>query len=199
LQSATQKKKFRPGELAPITGIYLVMHGTGHRDPHEVVVIRGEQLPTCRTCKVNLLFEIVRPVSHITHDWDFSGPYNLVVRPKQQDFADFRMFRRMAIQLPITLHFASSTSTIVFRGHSSDLSAGGLAAVIRDRMPSQVRTGVVKIDTEPGRKALALRAQLRYQTGARCGFEFTNVSTAERQAIRRLMEAQKHSSAQVGD
>src|SRR5215831_15923859 len=85
VQASTSKKKFRPGELAPITGIYLVIHGTRHRERHEVVIIRGEQLPTCRTCKLNLTFEIVRPISHITHDWDFSGPHNLTVRPRQDD------------------------------------------------------------------------------------------------------------------
>ena len=81
MQVITARKKFRPGGLAPITGVYAVTHGVRHRDRHEVVIIRGEQLPACRTCKLNVTYEIVRPISHVTHDWDFSGPPNLAVKP----------------------------------------------------------------------------------------------------------------------
>ena len=197
MQPTTQRKKFRPGDLAPITGIYLVIHNSLHRDPHEVVVIRGELLPACRTCKVDMHFEIVRPLSHITHDWDFSGPNNLVIRPKHEPFRDFRMFRRVHVQLPIALQFPSSLQII--RGHSSDLSAGGVGAIIRERLPADHKTGFVKIDGPPGRRAISLRARLRYHNGLRYGFEFTNVSVAERDSLRRLIEAQTFRAADVAD
>jgi len=197
VHATTQKRKFRPGELAPITGIYLVVHGSRHRTPHEVVIIRGEHLPACRTCKVDTFFEIVRPISHITHDWDFSGPNNLVVRPKHEEFHDFRMFRRVHIELPVTVQFPGSSELIY--GHSSDLSAGGMGAIIRGQLPSRTRGGTVKISPPAGRKQLSFDAQLRYQSGVRCGFEFTTISVAGREAIRRLIETQKHRAAQVAD
>jgi len=195
VQASTSKKKFRPGELAPITGIYLVSHGTRHRERHEVVIIRGEQLPTCRTCKLNLSYEIVRPISHITHDWDFSGPHTLTVRPRQEDFRDFRMFRRVNLQLPITVELSPATSPVMVHGYTSDLSAGGLGAVIRSRLPARYKTGTVRVRVERGDGILSLRANFRYQTGSRYGFEFMNVGTAEREAIRHLIETEKQRAA----
>jgi len=195
VQASTPKKKFRPGELAPITGIYVVTHGSRHRGRHEVVIIRGEQLPTCRTCKLNLTFEIVRPISHITHDWDFSGPHNLTVRPRQDDFRDFRVFHRVHVQLPITVELSPATSPVVVHGYSSDLSAGGLGAVIRSRLPARYKTGPVRVRIERGEEILSLHASFRYQTGSRYGFEFMNVGAAEREAIRHLIETQKQRAA----
>ena len=186
MRASAPKKKFRPGDLAPITGVYLVSHGLRHRDRHEVVVIRGEQLPTCRTCKLNISYEIVRPISHITHDWDFSGPNNLVVRPKQEDFQDFRMYRRAHVQLPIKLQFASSSNGVI-QGQSSDLSAGGLGAVIRSGLPARYKTETIKISIERGRESLSVLARLRYQSGMRHGFEFLNVGEADREAIRKFI------------
>jgi len=195
VQASSPKKKFRPGELAPITGIYAVSHGLRHRERHEVVIIRGEQLPGCRTCKFNLTFEIIRPISHITHDWDFSGPNNLTVRPRQDDFRDFRMFHRVHVQLPITVELSPATSPVVVHGHSSDLSAGGLGAVIRSRLPARYKTGPVRVRIERGDEILSLRANFRYQTGSRYGFEFINIDAAEREAIRHLIETQKQRAA----
>jgi hypothetical protein len=185
VRTGTVRKRLRPGDLAPITGIYLVNHGVRHRDRHEVVIIRGEQLPTCRTCKLNVSFEIVRPVSHLTHDWDFSGPYNLVVvKPKPEEHEDFRMFRRVHIELPITLLL--STGQLI-HGFSSDLSAGGVGAVIRGEIPAVDKAEPAKITLESGRGAVSLMARFCYQSGLRHGFEFLNVSAAEREAIRRII------------
>jgi hypothetical protein len=185
--TSTPKKKFRPGDLAPITGIYLVSHGSRHRDRHEVVIIRGEQLPTCRSCQLNVSYEIVRPISHITHDWDFSGPYNLVVRPKHEEFQDFRLFRRVHLQLPITLELNASANGEVIRGCSSDLSAGGMGAVIQDGIPSRYKTETVRVSIERGRESLTVLARLRYQRGLRHGFEFFNVDAGERETIRKFI------------
>jgi PilZ domain len=193
--SSAQTKSFRPGDLAPITGIYRVTHGLRHRDAHEVVIIRGEQLPPCRTCKVETIFQIVRTLSHVTHDWDFSGPDNLVIRPRHDAFHDFRMFRRIHLQLPVSIEFPASPVTV--HGHSSDLSAGGLGAIIRTKLPSEAKTGTVRIGPSGGQKELAFPAQLRYHSGLRYGFEFTNVSAANRQSIRRLIENRKRRAADV--
>ena len=195
LQASTQKKRFRPGDLAPITGIYVVIHDLRHREPHEVVIIRGEQLPPCRTCKAEMCYEIVRAVSHVTHDWDFSGPNNLVIRPQHEAFHDFRMFRRVHLQLPITVECPGWPVTIP--GHSSDLSAGGIGTIIRNKLPSRIKSAVVRINSQSGQKELSFRAQLRYQSGLRYGFEFTNVKATDRESIRRLIENRKRRAADV--
>jgi PilZ domain len=187
------QRKFRPGELAPITGIYLVYHGSRHRDPHEVVIIRGELLPACRTCKQNTSFDIVKVISHVTHDWDFSGPHNLAVRPLPEQFADFRVFRRVNIRLPITLQLPRDSNPVSIHGYSSDLSAGGLGAIIRDKLPLAYKSATVKIDVGPGTTPVSLRARFRHQSGLRYGFEFMSIAGAEREVIRRMIE--KHMKA----
>lgn len=65
--------EYKPGDKAPVSGIYVVTHA-GHRPPHEVLIIRGEELPACRTCKLEVVFEVVRAVNHLTHDMDLAGP-----------------------------------------------------------------------------------------------------------------------------
>jgi hypothetical protein len=44
-----------------------------HRPPHQVLVIRGEELPVCRICKQAVRFEILETVSYVCHDIDFAG------------------------------------------------------------------------------------------------------------------------------
>jgi hypothetical protein len=201
VQVSTARKKLRPGALAPITGVYAVTHGVRHRDRHEVVIIRGEQLPTCRTCKLNVIYEIVRPISHVTHDWDFSGPFNLAVQPQHEDPEGFRMYRRAQIQLPIQLRLdgsspgGSSSPGKVIQGYMTDLSAGGLGAVIRTDVPSRFKTEAVRIQIERGRDSLSLAAHFRYQNGLRHGFEFINLSAGEREGIRRVITKHKTRAA----
>jgi hypothetical protein len=63
----------RPGEMALVTGIYRVTHRE-HRSEHDSIVICGEELPLCRTCKDAVRYTLQRQVCHITHDFDFAGP-----------------------------------------------------------------------------------------------------------------------------
>ena len=192
MEASTAKKKFRPGDLAPITGIYLVTHERRHRAAHEVVIIRGEHLPACRTCAIRITYEIVRPISHITHDWDFSGPHNLAVRPEPEDFQDVRLFRRVHVQAPVTLKLSGMAKTVAVHGYTSDLSAGGMGAVIREKLPAQCNKVTVHISVEPGEAPLVFRARLRYQQGFRYGFEFTGLGAAEREAMRHLIGNRRH-------
>jgi hypothetical protein len=72
---------YLPEELVPITGIYRVTHRPELHDrpPHDAVLIRGEEFPKCRTCHEKVKYEIKVQCSHITHDFDFSGPGRLTL------------------------------------------------------------------------------------------------------------------------
>jgi hypothetical protein len=63
----------RVGQRAHTSGIYNVVH-YDHRADHEVIVMRGEEFPACRTCGQEVRFYQVRGVCHLTHDFDFAGP-----------------------------------------------------------------------------------------------------------------------------
>ena len=65
-----------------------------------------------------------------------------------------------------------------------------MGAIIRQKLPSKYKTGCVKILLNTGEQSLILQAHCRYQTGLRYGFEFSNGSTGEKEAIRRLIENQ---------
>ncbi len=79
-------KVYGPGEFAPVTGVYIVEHLGGHRTPHEVVIIRGEELPACRYCRAKVEFTVKLQASHVTHDIDFSGPTGLTLVHRQPEF-----------------------------------------------------------------------------------------------------------------
>jgi hypothetical protein len=65
-------RAYRPGQLAPISGIYTVAH-LRHRSAHDVVAIRGEEFPPCRVCQGAVRFYISHVASHMTHDLDLAG------------------------------------------------------------------------------------------------------------------------------
>jgi hypothetical protein len=72
---------YLPQDLVPVTGIYRVTHvpELHDREPHDAVLIRGEEFPKCRTCNSRVQYEIRIQCSHITHDFDFSGPGRLTL------------------------------------------------------------------------------------------------------------------------
>lgn len=81
--AATPSRRFRrayaPGEMAPVTGVYRVVHQE-HRPDYDAVLIRGEQFPACRTCKAAVRFIVQTQASHILHDFDFAGPTLPIVK-----------------------------------------------------------------------------------------------------------------------
>ncbi len=81
--SAPSSEHLAPGEYARVSGIYEALH-VKHRADHEVLVIRGEEFPCCRTCKNAVRFRLIAPVDHVTHDWDFTGPALHEVRSANQ-------------------------------------------------------------------------------------------------------------------
>ena len=56
-----------------MSGLYRVYHGD-HRADHDVIVLSGEGFPACRTCRGEVALELLEPIEHIAHDWDFTGP-----------------------------------------------------------------------------------------------------------------------------
>ena len=74
---ARGKTLYAPGDFAPVTGIYAVVH-SAHRPEHRVVAIRGEHFPPCRQCSGNVRFYVIERVSHMTHDMDLAGPSSTI-------------------------------------------------------------------------------------------------------------------------
>ena len=68
-----KRQAFRPGQLTPISGVYTAVHAF-HRAAHEILAIRGEEFPSCRTCLDKVRFYVVQVAPHMTHDLDLAGP-----------------------------------------------------------------------------------------------------------------------------
>ena len=68
-----RQQVYKPGDNAPVSGIYTAVHEV-HRTQHEILAIRGEQFPSCRGCKDQVRFYLTAPVTHMTHDFDLTGP-----------------------------------------------------------------------------------------------------------------------------
>jgi hypothetical protein len=63
---------FRPGDRAPVTGIYSVTHDQ-HRAPHDVFAAQGDKFPQCRQCGARVNFALSQVASHIDSDKDFGN------------------------------------------------------------------------------------------------------------------------------
>lgn len=107
------------------------------------------------------------------------------------------MFARAQVQLPLKLQVGPQAEGGVILGETSDLSLGGLGALIRAGLPSRYKTEMVKIMIQRGREALLVVARLRYQNGFHHGFEFANVGAAQREAIRRFISGRGQPVAAV--
>ena len=64
-------RRYRAGDTVRQSGIYEVIHDRDHRDPHEVVMISGDQFPDCEICKEKVRFRLVRTAPYIFQDEDF--------------------------------------------------------------------------------------------------------------------------------
>lgn len=71
------KAEYCPGDVAPKSGIYSVVHGQNHRSPHTLTVVRDDVFPPCRSCGQDVRFEVAEESTYITDDWDFAGPPDL--------------------------------------------------------------------------------------------------------------------------
>jgi len=53
----------RPGERCAHEGIYKVMHGAAHREPHTVIVRKSELFPRCNRCGDAVRFVLLKQMS----------------------------------------------------------------------------------------------------------------------------------------
>ena len=177
----------QPGELAPVSGVYLVKHSNRHRLPHEAIVIRGEEFPACRSCKRAVRYHLLRQTEHMHHDWDLAGPVDFGFSPtrKTSEFDGVRAFPRIKIDLPIVLvESPHSRSPVRLYGHATSLSEGGMGAVVESKLTLVKKSIVIRLPSL--REELNLNARVRYRNGMHYGFEFLRMSPYDRDALREL-------------
>lgn len=51
---------YKPGDRVITTGVYKIVHGSGHRLMHEATIPAGIQFPCCRTCRHNVRFILLK-------------------------------------------------------------------------------------------------------------------------------------------
>ena len=176
----------QPGQLAPASGVYLVKHLNQHRGVHEVLVIRGEEFPLCRTCRASVRFRLQREIDHVHHDWDLAGPMESSLSEQLPEFESVRAYRRVAVDLPITIESRHLKKSLTVQGHTTNLSEGGMGALVSERFGDQKRSLTIRLPGLNSRKNIQVSARLRYRKGMAHGFEFMRMSTADRDAIREL-------------
>jgi hypothetical protein len=71
---STPSQTFQAGEIVQQSGIYEAVHESGHRQPHEVVLIEADLFPPCDICAENVRFRLVRTAPYIFTDADFERP-----------------------------------------------------------------------------------------------------------------------------
>jgi hypothetical protein len=63
IQGPIVRKKYRPGDVVPESGIYRVNHDS-HRLMHEATLLQDQRFPICRKCKHDVRFELRRAVKN---------------------------------------------------------------------------------------------------------------------------------------
>ena len=56
---------FRPGNIAPHSGVYKVTHARLHAETHYVTLLFGDTFPACLTCSREVQFELAMPAAHV--------------------------------------------------------------------------------------------------------------------------------------
>jgi hypothetical protein len=65
-----ERETFRPGEPAPESGMYRVLHHA-HRMPHDVTIEAGATFPKCARCGDRVRFVYLEEVHFVRDDYDF--------------------------------------------------------------------------------------------------------------------------------
>lgn len=94
---------------------------------------------------------------------------------------------RYPFRVPFLALKDESAGDTVFSGESIDLSEGGMGGILEGDLP----TGrVVQLQLALGSElAVGMRATVRYRVGAHYGFQFTDLTPAQRQSIRQSLSS----------
>ncbi len=68
-----ERDTFHPGERAPESGIYRVLHYQ-HRLPHDVTIPKETVLPRCGHCGERVRFVDLHAAPFMSDDYDFRDP-----------------------------------------------------------------------------------------------------------------------------
>jgi hypothetical protein len=68
--AAPAEQLFRPGDEAPESGVYTVLHQL-HRESHAATILKGERFPACAHCAGEVRFILLRGATPISDDSDF--------------------------------------------------------------------------------------------------------------------------------
>ena len=64
----------KPGDQAPASGIYKVVHDGKHAKEHEVTAVIGEPFPQCKICGRHPKFILIRAAHHVCRHEYFKPP-----------------------------------------------------------------------------------------------------------------------------
>jgi hypothetical protein len=78
------RKKYRPGDVVPESGIYRVTHDS-HRLMHEATLLQDQRFPICRKCNHDVRFELRRAVKNPTR---ITSGYHVIL----EDYPDVEPF-----------------------------------------------------------------------------------------------------------
>ena len=65
------EKNFRPGDVVPETGIYVILHQHNHDSRQELMLLSNAKFPRCRRCGDQVRFQLLRAVPYLFDDEDF--------------------------------------------------------------------------------------------------------------------------------
>jgi len=57
---------YTPGERAPVSGVYSVLHDRCHSQYHEITMVAGYVFPPCSGCGRSVRYQLKRQTTHLT-------------------------------------------------------------------------------------------------------------------------------------
>jgi hypothetical protein len=58
--------QYKPGDKAPTSGVYRVIHDHNHRQPHEITMVASHTFPPCAHCGHGVRYQLVRRTEHLS-------------------------------------------------------------------------------------------------------------------------------------
>lgn len=66
---------YQPGDKAPCSGVYRVMHALRHSSAHNVLALYGDAFPSCLECIDEVRFELVQSAVYLRAHPCFHRPW----------------------------------------------------------------------------------------------------------------------------